>query len=126
MKKLLLLSCLSVLLTACDSGSHNNGSRNVKTDNTERNVRDRSGETLTPADQSESEGDRTITQKIRQALVADDALSTNAKNIKIITIDRVVTLRGVVNSEQELNTILNKIQDVQNISKVNNLLEVKS
>jgi osmotically-inducible protein OsmY len=126
MKKLLMLACFSLVLTACDTGSHNNTSKTVKTDNTERNVRDRSGETLTPADQSESEGDLTITQKIRQALVGDDALSTNAKNIKVITINGVVTLRGVVNSEQERNAIINKVQNVHGINKVNNLLEVKS
>ena len=66
-------------------------------DNTGRNVRDRSGATLTPGDQSESEADRTLTQQIRRAVVADDSLSTNAHNIKIITINGVVTLRGPVN-----------------------------
>ena len=46
-------------------------------DNTGRNVRDR-GNTLTSGDQSETEADRTVTQKIRQAVVADDALSMTA------------------------------------------------
>src|SRR5215510_16572212 len=43
-------------------------------DNTDRNVRDRSGATLTPGDQSESEADRSLTQQIRKAIMADKSL----------------------------------------------------
>ena len=95
-------------------------------DNTERNVRDRSGETLTPGDQSESEADRTLTQRVRQAVVADDSLSTNAHNIKIITINGVVTLRGPVNSAQEKANIDAKAQQIAGTTKVNNQLEIVS
>lgn len=52
-----------------------------------RNVRDADGTTKTPGDQSESETDRTITQNVRQAVTADDSISTNGKNVKIITVD---------------------------------------
>jgi len=67
-------------------------------DNTGRNVRDRGGDTLTPGDQSNTKADLTLTQQIRKALMADKSLSTNAKNIKIITANGVVTLRGPVNT----------------------------
>jgi hypothetical protein len=70
-------------------------------DNTGGNVRDRSGETPTPGDHSESTADRTLTQGIRQAVAADESLSTAAKNITIITRNGVVTLWGPVNSLQE-------------------------
>ena len=93
-------------------------------DNTGSNVRDRSGATLTPGDQSESEADRTLTQRIRQAVVADDSLSTNAHNIKIITINGVVTLRGPVNSTQEKATIDAKAQQIAGATKVDNQLEI--
>jgi osmotically-inducible protein OsmY len=93
-------------------------------DNTGRNIRDRSGATLTPGDQSESEADRTLTQRIRQAVVADDSLSTNAHNIKIITINGVVTLRGPVNSAQEKANIDAKAQQIAGATKVNNQLEI--
>jgi hyperosmotically inducible protein len=93
-------------------------------DNTGRNVRDRSGATLTPGDQSESEADRTLTQRIRQAVVADDSLSTTAHNIKIITINGVVTLRGPVNSTQEKATINAKAQQIAGATKVDNQLEI--
>jgi hyperosmotically inducible protein len=93
-------------------------------DNTGRNVRDRGGATLTPGDQAENTADRTLTQQIRQAVVADDSLSTTAKNIKIITVNGVVTLRGPVKSPQEKGTIEAKAQRIAGADKVDNQLEV--
>ena len=98
----------------------------VEPDNTGRNVRDRGGETKTPGDQSESEADRTITQNIRKALTADDSLSTNAKNVKIITNDGTVTLRGPVKSEKEKADIEAKAKQVAGVKNVDNQLEVAS
>ncbi len=93
-------------------------------DNTGRNVRDRSGETLTAGDQSESEADRTLTQRIRQAVVADDSLSTNAHNVKIIAINGVVTLRGPVKSAKEKANIDAKARHLAGETKVENQLEI--
>jgi osmotically-inducible protein OsmY len=94
-------------------------------DNTGRNQRDR-GDTLTSVDQSETEADRTITQKIRQAVVADDSLSMTAHNVKIITVNGVVTLRGPVNSDQERKTIASIAGSVAGADKVQDHLEVAS
>ncbi len=96
----------------------------IDNDNTGKNVRDRDSAAITPLDQSESEADRTITQKIRKAVVADDALSTNAQNIKIITINGVVVLRGPVANQQEIDSVLRKISDVQGVVRVDNQLEI--
>src|ERR1044072_4100910 len=71
----------------------------VAADNSGRNERDRNDATKTAGDQSESEADRTISQNIRKAVTSDDSVSTNGKNVKIITVDGVVTLRGPVKSE---------------------------
>jgi len=72
-------------------------------DNTGKNVRDRDDHTLTPGDQSSNEADVELTRRIREAVVADDSLSTSAHNIKIITINGMVTLRGPVSSTEEKN-----------------------
>ena len=56
-------------------------------DNTAKNERDKSGETLTSGDQGNSPEDIKISQEIRKAVVKDDTLSATGKNIKIITID---------------------------------------
>ena len=118
-KHLLIVSSLCLLLTAC---ANDNGKMDA--DNTGRNVRDRSGQNVTSGNQSESEADRTITQRIRQAIVDDNSLSTNAKNIKIITINGVVTLRGPVNNDREKNEIGRKVQSVSGVKNVDNQLEI--
>src|SRR5450631_4246829 len=69
-------------------------------ENTEINVRDKDNTTLTPEDQKETEGDIKITAAIRQAVVNNES-PVNAHNIKIITRNGVVTLRGPVESEAE-------------------------
>jgi hypothetical protein len=74
-------------------------------DDTGRNARDRDGMTMTPLDQSNDPDDVNITRKIRKALVADNALSTTAKNIKIITVNGKVILRGPVANVQEKKKI---------------------
>ena len=70
-------------------------------DNTALNQRDRSGDTATSGDQSNNSADLKITQAVRQALVKDGELSSTAKNIKVITANGQVTLRGPVNNAQE-------------------------
>jgi hyperosmotically inducible periplasmic protein len=93
-------------------------------DNSAKNVRDRAGSTLTPGDQSESQADLDLTQRVRQAVVADTSLSTSAHNIKIITVDGVVTLRGPVTSEQEKAKVVAAAQQIAGVKQVENHLEV--
>src|SRR5262245_50659555 len=93
-------------------------------DNPGHNIRDRSGNTLTPGDQSENQADRTLTQHIRRELMADKSLSNDAKNIKIVTIDGVVTLRGPVNTVKEKSTIETKAQSIAGANNVDSQLEV--
>jgi len=96
----------------------------VAADNSGINERDRNDVTKTSGDQAENEADRTISQNIRQAVVADDSVSTNGKNVKIITVDGTVTLRGPVKSEQEKTNIGAKAQQVAGVKKVDNQLEI--
>jgi hypothetical protein len=93
-------------------------------DNTGVNKRDRGGDTLTPMDQSENAADRTVTQKIRRAIVDDKSLSTDAHNVKIITVDGVVTLRGPVKSDQERSAVVAKANKVPGVKKLNDQLDV--
>lgn len=101
-----------------------NSNKYYDNDNTAKNARDTHTYVQTPFDQSEADGDLAITQKIRKMLVADDTLSTNGKNIKIITINGVVTLRGPVDSSLEKAAIAKKVGSLPNIKKVNNQLEI--
>ena len=94
-------------------------------DNTATNERDRSGETKTSGDQSNSSADLKITQDIRRALMKDSELSTTAKNIKIITDNGQVTLRGPVKNAQEKAKIDQLARSAAGGAKIDDQLDVK-
>jgi len=98
----------------------------VAADNTAKNVRDRADDALTPMDQGGSEADRTITQQIRKAVVANDDLSVNAQNVKIITRDGTVTLRGPVKTESEKTSIALAAKSTSGVKNVDNQLQVEN
>lgn len=95
-------------------------------DNTGKNERDRSGESKTLGDQSNTPEDLKITQAIRQAVVKDDSLTMTAKNVKIITAGGRVTLRGPVKSAEEKMKIEALAKAAAGETKVDNQLEVKA
>ena len=63
-------------------------------------------EAPTAEDQSNLPQDIKITQAIRRALMANESLSASAKNVKVITVDGTVTLRGSVKSTKEKTVVL--------------------
>jgi hyperosmotically inducible periplasmic protein len=93
-------------------------------DNTRVNERDRQSGSLTPLDQSEEEDDRELTQSIRKSVMGEDSLSFTAKNVKIITREGQVTLRGSVKSNEERTTIERLATEAAGPGKVTNELEV--
>ena len=94
-------------------------------DNSARNVRDRDAKTLTPLDQGTSKADMATTAQIRKEIIAGKNMSVNARNVKIITIDGRVTLRGPVNSIEEKNVIGEIANRIAPSGIVDNQLEVK-
>lgn len=98
---------------------------NTTPDNTAMNERDRDDAMPTPMDQGQSEMDLAITQSIRRSVIADESLSMDAKNAKIITLERAVALRGPVASEDEKARVGRLAENTPNVVKVFNLLEVK-
>jgi len=113
------------LSTAC-GGDAKVDANKVDADNTKKNERDRDSAALTPMDQGNSAADIEMTQKIRQAVVADDTLSSNGKNIKIITKDGAVTLRGPVKDEAEKTRVVEMAKRVAGTAPVDVLLEVET
>ena len=95
-------------------------------ENTGVNVRDRGAATATPDDQGGEAGDREITAAIRRAIVKDDSLSLNAHNVKIITRDGTVTLRGPVESAAERTTIAQLAEKTAGVKRVDNQLEINA
>jgi len=93
-------------------------------DNSGVNARDRNRDAVTPMDQSESAGDIAITAGIRRALISESRFSLTAKNIKIITNDGHVTLRGTVATLAESGDIARLASSMQGVREVTNALEV--
>ena len=74
-------------------------------DNTKVNKRDRQAGEQTADQQKNDKADLETTRQIRKAITADESLSTYAHNIKIITVNGKVTLKGPVRSEDEKGKI---------------------
>jgi len=92
-------------------------------DNTGVNERDRDSSAKTPLDQNENKADIATTADIRKRVV-DTEMSINAQNVKIITQDGKVTLRGPVQTAAEKQTIEAIAVDVAGEGNVTNELEV--
>jgi hyperosmotically inducible periplasmic protein len=97
-----------------------------KPDNTKVNQRDRNAGEVTADQQKMNATDRELTRKIRRSIVADKSLSTYAHNIKIISRDGAVTLKGPVKSADEKTTVLAKAVAVAgSADKVTDQISVK-
>lgn len=99
---------------------------NTPADNTKLNERDRNANEPTADRQKDNRSDRDITQQVRKAIVKDKSLSTYAHNVKVITQNGMVTLKGPVRSEEEKKAIEAKAAEVAGQDKVTNQLDVKS
>ena len=75
--------------------------------------------------QSNATADRMTTAKIRKAIIADKQLSTYAHNVKIITLNGKVTLKGPVKSEEEKQQVASDAAAVISADNLTNQLTVK-
>jgi|SRR5580698_2632181 hyperosmotically inducible protein len=98
----------------------------TKPDNTAINQRDRNPGEATADQQKMNPSDRDLTAKIRKSIMADKTLSTYAHNVKIISQDGMVTLKGPVRSGEEMKTIVAKAADAAGgPDRVTNQMSVK-
>jgi len=93
--------------------------------NSGRNVRDRNDQTLTPGDQGNNSADIATTREIRKEITSTKDISVDARNVKIITANGQVTLRGPVKTENEKRLIGEIAAKVAQSTNVDNQLEVK-
>jgi hyperosmotically inducible periplasmic protein len=119
-----LVGCLSAVLLIGGSLGAMSARAQTPPDDTKVNKRDRAKGAVTADQQKENAADREITQKVRSALMEDKSLSTYAHNVKIITQNGHVTLKGPVRSEQEKTTIEAKATEVAGAGHVTNQISV--
>lgn len=125
---LVILIIMSAMLS-CSAGSNAPTTSSTTTpapDNTARNAQDANTKAVTPTDQLENSTDLKVTQEIRKSIMNDSSLSTYGKNVKIVTQENVVTLRGVVNSAKEKHRIETIAKQIATTKNVDNQLEVKT
>jgi osmotically-inducible protein OsmY len=109
------------------NSTKNNDQQNmVQPDNTQVNERDWNANAPTADQQKDNEADRSITQRIRRAIISDKSLSMYAHNVKVITQGGVVTLKGPVRSTREKDVIVKKAIDVTgSADKVTDQISIK-
>jgi len=97
---LVIIGCLGLL------------SAQTPPDNTKVNKGDGSSTAVTADQQKMNSADRTLTQKIRKSVMSDKSLSTYAHNVKIISQNGMVTLKGPVRSDDEKKSIIAKATEI--------------
>lgn len=94
-------------------------------DNTKVNKRDRNKSAETADRATNNVNDRDIMQKIRKSIMDDKSLSTYAHNVKIVSRQGKVTLKGPVRSEEEKRTVAQKAAEVAGAGNVVDELTIK-
>ena len=120
-----------ILATVCLQGwslslAQDSTMQTAPADNTKANQRDRNSSEPTADQQSNNRSDTDITKQVRRALVADKSLSTYAHNVKVITQNGSVTLKGPVRSEEEKQAVEQKAAAVVGADHVSSQLAVAS
>jgi len=115
----------STLLISCLLGIGTAVSAQQPADNTAINQRDQNANEATADRQKENRSDRDITQRIRKGIMLDKSLSTYAHNVKIVTQNGQVTLKGPVRSEDEKRAVEAKAAEVVGENKVTSQLDIK-
>jgi len=111
-------------ITGTNTGTSSNTNDEAAPNNTGVNKRDRHTAAKTPIDQNENKADVDRTADIRKRVLERENMSVNARNVKIITADGKVTLRGPVDSQEEKDIIEGIAQDVAGKDNVDNQIEV--
>jgi len=115
---------LGLLLSS--SAALANSSTTTQPDNSRVNQRDKNTSSSVTADQQKNNrADLDITRQIRRSVVKDDALSTYAHNVKIVSQNGEVVLRGPVRSMEEKIKI-ERLAHVPGVKSVRNEIEVKT
>ncbi len=124
---LLAMTCLASSRAYAETTSPPNASKDAakyEADNTGKNERDQHKTLKTADDQTSEKANLEVLTQLRKNVVANDALSTNAKNVKIIVDQGIVTLRGPVKSIEEKNWIDQEVVRTAKGYKVVNELEI--
>jgi hyperosmotically inducible protein len=125
MKRWVSILTLATFLFVAPGALNAQASGAAPADNTKVNKRDRNSGAVTADQQKETETDRETSANIRRALMDSKDLSTYAHNVKIITQNGMVTLKGPVRSEEEKKMVEAKATEIAGAGKVKSMISVK-
>jgi len=117
---------LLVAFAACQPRTGDNAHNRVAPDNTAVNAEDRKTGAKTPMDQSEGSADIATTAAIRRDVLQAKGLSADADNVKIVTSNGFVTLRGVVEDDAERDTVVAIARRIAGADRVTDELSVSA
>ena len=118
------LTLLTFVFFAASSFVRAQDAQQPAPDNSKTNQVDRDQSSATADQQKMNPADRELTRKIRSAIMSDKSLSTYAHNVKIISREGKVTLKGPVRSDDEKAAVLNKATDIAGQQNVIDELQV--
>ena len=121
----LLFAGLGIATAQDSSSAQQDSSAAPQADNTKVNQRDRDAQEATADKQKQNRADLDIVQQIRKSIMKDKSLSTYAHNVKVISQNGNVTLKGPVRSDDEKKAIEAKAAEVAGGNNVTSELEVK-
>lgn len=81
-------------------------------------------ETMSFDKQANKGSDLALVKKIRDELVNDKYLSKNGKNIKVIVVEKEITIKGPVTSDGEKTRIINIVTKLSNNYSIRDQLEI--
>ena len=118
LKTMLLVGFCSLAITAGAQSS-------TQPDNTKANKGDGKAGAVTADQQKMNASDTDLTRNIRKSIMADKSLSSYAHNVKIISQNGLVTVKGPVKSDTEKQTVVAKAAAIAGANKVTDQLTVK-
>jgi hyperosmotically inducible protein len=124
MKKYVWILAATVLFAGSVLGGSVHQDQQPAPDNTKTNEGDANKGATTADQQKMNPADRERTKQIRSAIMDDKSLSTYAHNVKIITRNGKVTLKGPVRSADEKTAIGEKATQVAGAGNVTNHLTI--
>jgi hyperosmotically inducible protein len=130
MKIYATLLLLAAAAGACDKSNATSTTETTASgpnapDNTKTNARDDAA-SVTPTDQGNDRANLDVTQTIRKAVMSDDSLSGDAKNVKIITNNGLITLRGPVKTLAEKKNIEAKAVAAAGSNRVDDQIDIEA
>lgn len=120
----IMISGLAAPLAVAADNTTSKVPADVAPDNSKVNKRDRHPNELTADQQTSNKADVELIRNIRRSLTADNSLSVNAQNVKIISQSGRVILKGPVKNADEKATVERIASDIVGRDRIASELSV--